>query len=61
MYAHTFKSEIGCMFTLSKVRLDVCSHFQKWDWMYVHTFKSEIGCMLTLSKVRLDVCSHFQK
>ena len=47
MYAHTFKSEIGCMLTLSKVRLDVCSHFQKWDWMYFCTFKSEIGCMVT--------------
>ena len=64
---NTFKSGIGCMFTLSKVALDVCSHFKKLDWMYVCTFKSGIGCthilkwdwiMFTLSKVGLDV---FQK
>ena len=39
-----------CMFTIRKVVLNVCSHFQ-----------NEIGCMFTLSKVGLDVYSHFQK
>ena len=46
MYVSTFKSGkdvglnfqkgIGYIFTLSKVELDVCSHFQKWDWMNVY-------------------------
>ena len=45
------------MLTLSKVGLDVCSHFQKWDWMYAHRSESGIGCMFTLPKVASDVCS----
>ena len=68
MYVSTFKSGIGCMFTLSKVGFDICSHFQngirctlskKWNWMYVSTSKSRIMCLFTLSEVALDVCPYF--
>ena len=62
MNGHTLKSGIACMFTLSKVRLDVCLYFQKCDWMYTYskvgldyayTFKSGIGC---IPKMAFNVC-----
>ena len=54
MFVYTYRSGMNVC-SLSKVGLDVCSHFQKWDWMYVHISKSGIGCMFTLPKVALDV------
>ena len=48
MFVYIFRSGMNVC-SLSKVGLDVCLHFQKWDWMYVYTSKSGIGCMFTLS------------
>ena len=68
---YTSKSGIGYIFTLPKValdafsllkvELDVCFHFQKCNKIFVYTFKNGIGCMFPLSKVGLDICSYFPK